>query len=104
MITLNYLAFQPIVWMILGAILLSLELLDGSFIVFLPTGLGAWLTAGFLQMQLQGALFDSVVFDDWSDLLLGFALASIAAIAMVQLLVRKKRFAKDGQSDDINQY
>lgn len=104
MTTLNYLAFLPLVWMIFGAVLLSLELLDGSFVVFLPSGLGAWLTAGLLQLQLNGLLFNRVIFDDWSDLVLTFALASIVAIVLVQILVRWRRSKNDHEPDDINQY
>lgn len=102
--TLNYFAFQPTIWLILGAILLSFELLDGSFSVFLPSGLGAWLTAALLKLQLTGLLFDLVVFDDWSDLLLGFAIASIVAIGTVRIMIYRKRSLNPAESDDINQY
>ena len=104
MMTFNYLAFQPYVWLILGVLLLSLELLDGSFSFFLPSGLGAWLTAALLKLQLNGLLFDAVVFDNWSDLLLGFAIASIVAIGAVRILIYRKRSVNSAQSDDINQY
>lgn len=104
MSTLNYLAFLPLVWMIFGALLLSLELLDGSFVVFLPSGLGAWLTAGILQLQLKGWLFNWVLFDDWSDLVLAFALLSISAIVVVRAVVRWRRSIPGQQADDINQY
>lgn len=93
--------FMPLAWMILGSVLLLLELADGSFYIFLPTGIGAWLTAGVLKMQLTNTLFGQVWIDQWTDLAVVFALATGIAMILIRVYVRLRPKSDQG---DINQY
>lgn len=102
MISLNYLLFLPFAWLILGAVLLSLELLVGSFVVFLPSGLGAWVTAAALKLQLEDMLFGLLLFSSWSDLLVMFAISTGVSIVLVRYFVHLRKSGTP--DDDINQY
>lgn len=102
--TLSFLIFQPYAWLIFGAILLALELFEGSFIFFLPTGLGAWITAGLIKLQLNGVLLPLVIFSDWSEVLLGYAIVSIIAIGLVRFITSSRKRRGASEQDDINKY
>ncbi len=102
--TLNYLLFSPTTWLLLGVTLLLLELVDGSFILFLPSGLGSWFNALLLKLQLEGMLFDRLVFDSWDDLLVCFALSTGAAIVALRVFVKQRKRGQPSESDDINTY
>lgn len=102
--TLNYLLFSPTTWLLLGVTLLLLELVDGSFIIFLPSGLGSWFNSLLLKLQLEGVLFDHLVFDSWDDLLVCFALSTGSAIVALRLFVKQRKRGKPSESDDINTY
>ncbi len=102
--SLNYLLFSPITWLLLGVALLLLELVDGSFIIFLPSGLGSWFNSLLLKLQLEGLLFDRLVFDSWDDLLVCFALSTGAAIAGLRMFVKQRKCGQHSESDDINTY
>ncbi len=93
--------FMPMTWLILGAVLLALELLDGSLLFFLPAGLGAWLAAGILKLQLSNQLFGHVWLDSWSDVLVAFAASTAIAMAGVRLYVRLR---PGSPQNDINDY
>jgi membrane protein implicated in regulation of membrane protease activity len=103
-VTLNYLLFSPTTWLLLGVTLLLLELVDGSFIIFLPSGLGSWFNALLLKLQLEGMLFDRLVFDSWDDLLVCFALSTGAAIVALRVFVKQRKRGQPSESDDINTY
>lgn len=92
---------MPIAWMVAGALLLLLELLDGSFVFFLPSGFGAWLTALMLKLQGMGLFFATHPVDAWDEAVLAFALCSALAFAVIRLVVRRKGA---GAGPDINQY
>ena len=102
--TLNYLLFSPTTWLLLGVTLLLLELVDGSFIIFLPSGLGSWFNALLLKLQLEGMLFDRLVFDSWDDLLVCLALSTGAAIVALRVFVKQRKRGQPSESDDINTY
>lgn len=102
--TINYLLFSPTTWLLLGVTLLLLELVDGSFIIFLPSGLGSWFNALLLKLQLEGMLFDRLVFDSWDDLLVCFALSTGVAIVALRILAKQRKRGQPSKSDDINTY
>ena len=102
--TMNYLLFSPTTWLLLGVALFLFELVDGSFIVFLPSGLGSWVNSLLLKLQLEGVLFDQLVFDSWDDLLVCFALSTGAAVVGLRVFVNQRKRGQLSESDDINTY
>lgn len=102
MMSLDSLLFLPLVWLIFGVVLLFLELLVGNYAVFLPSGLGAWMTAAALKLQTEEMLFGLLLFSSWSDLIIMFAASTGVSIALVRYLVHLKK--NQAPDDDINQY
>lgn len=96
-----YWLFQPEVWIILGIILIAAELLDGSVIFFLPFGLGALLNAVLVHQQANAALPSVLLFDQWWQMLISWALFAVLALALLRVILA---FRKRGAEADINEY
>lgn len=97
-LTLSTWLFWVQFWVILGIVLISLELFDGSLIFFLPVGLGAFVNALLLFLQNQDLLFGFSILSVWHHTLVSFAIFSFVASYCLRYL----NFNKDGE--DVNKY
>ena len=83
-------------WLILGTILIIIELfLIGSFVVFLPAGLGAILIGIIYKIQISTSI---IILASWAYALVIWGLLSIAISFLIQ------KYYKDNSSKDINDY
>ena len=81
------------VWLIIGLILAILELTNGTFIVFLPTGLSGLLTGLVLKLQENETL--SIFLKDWAIALTFWAIISLLLSLALNFLVKKRMLSKD---------
>ncbi len=95
---LSYWLFLVQFWIILGIIFVTLEILDGSFIFFLPIGFGSFLNALLLFLQEYEGFFDYEIISIWHHSLVSLAVFSL----IVSYCLRYLNFKKD--TEDINKY
>ena len=83
-------------WLILGTILIIIELfLIGSFVVFLPAGLGAIFVGVIYKIQISLGV---IILSSWAISLVVWGLFSITLSFLIQ------KYYKDNSSKDINDY
>ena len=95
---LSYWLFLPELWIIIGIVLICLEILDGSFIFFLPLGLGSFLNAIILFLQENENIFDFQIISIWHHSLITLALFALVISFCL------KWFSKGEAKKDINRY
>ena len=98
--TFIYLIFSPMTWLLLGIVLLIMEFLDGSFIVFLPSAIGSGSTGIVLKIQNKYFLFGNEFLSSWYEIVLVFACLSVLSIILLRLTLLKfgKFFNNDGNN------
>ena len=101
---LNVLLFHPTVWLVIGTVLLLLELFEGGFFIFFPSGLGAWMNAAILKLQVHGLFLDQWVFESWEEVITSFAILTVFSMLIIRLIINIKFRKKSSNSDDINIY
>ena len=89
---------NPKVWIIIGIILISMELLDGSFIFFLPIGIGSFINSIILFLQNNKIILEKNIIDYWYETFMSLGISSI----IVSFLLQK--ISKKSTKKDINDY
>ena len=56
---------NPKVWLIIGIVIVSLELIDGSFIFFLPIGLASIINSAILYIQNNQLILENEILRYW---------------------------------------
>lgn len=93
--------YDPILWGILGLVLVLLELTDGSKIFFLPFGIASLLNAGLIFFQNSGSFNSMIFLKYWHSPLISLALFA-ALIAFILRVFSSRLTAHD--EHDINKY
>ncbi len=95
---LSYWFFLVQFWVIFGIIFICLEIIDGSFIFFLPIGVGSLCNSMILFLQKIGIFNEFTLLTMWHHTLVSLGIFSIFSSICLRLLNRKKNI------DDPNHY
>ena len=94
----SYWFFLVQFWVIFGIIFICLEIIDGSFIFFLPIGAGSLCNALILFFQKIGIFNEYVPLTMWHHTLVSLGVFSIGVSIFLRVFNRKKDI------DDPNHY
>ena len=86
------------VWLIIGIVIVSLELIDGSFIFFLPIGLASIINSAILYIQNNQLFLENEILRYWYHPFLSLALFSLIFSLLLQKISNRKN------KKDINDY
>ncbi|MBK92914.1 MAG: hypothetical protein CMP33_01065 [Rickettsiales bacterium] len=86
------------VWLIIGIVIVSLELIDGSFIFFLPIGLASIINSAILYIQNNQLILENEILRYWYHPFLSLALLSFIISLLLQKITSRKN------KKDINDY
>ncbi len=89
---------NPKVWLIIGILIVCLELIDGSFIFFLPIGLSSLINSAILYLQNNQIIIEGEVLRFWYHPFLSLAILSLIFSILLQ------KFSKRENEEDINDY
>lgn len=92
----NYL-FDGNVWLIIGLVLILGEAIDGSLIVFLPTGISGLIVGVILRLQEE--LIIRIVLNDFI-----WALVVWSFFALGISIIIRNLYRPDKSDEDINDY
>lgn len=95
---LSYWFFLVQFWVIFGIIFICLEIMDGSFIFFLPIGAGSLCNALILFLQKIGVFQEYALLTLWHHTLVSLGVFAIVASIFLRFFNRKK------DVDDPNHY
>lgn len=84
-------------WLIIGLLLILIEMIDGSLIVFLPTGLSGLITGTVLKLQ-EGE-FIPIILNDWV-----WASVLWSFVAVVISILLRNLFKTSNPDEDVNNY
>ena len=96
----SYWIFKSEPWIILGIILIMLDIFIGFNFFILPVGISALIISGIIYAQVNTWFGESLIFETWTGILIGFSVLSIISIGIIKLIFQN---SKKSQSD-INQY
>ena len=86
------------VWLIIGILIVCLELIDGSFIFFLPIGLASIINSAILYIQNNQLILENEILRYWYHPFLSLALFSFIISLLLQKITSRKN------KKDINDY
>ena len=86
------------VWLIIGILIVCLELIDGSFIFFLPIGLSSLINSLILYVQNNQIIIENEILRFWYHPFLSLAILSLIFSILLQ------KFSKRKNEEDINDY
>ena len=95
---LSYWLLNPKIWLIIGIILICMEVVDGSFIFFLPIGIGSLINSIILYLQDNKIIFEEKILDYWHHTFISLGISALTISFLLQ------RFSKNSTSKDINDY
>ncbi len=95
---LSYWLLNPKVWVMIGIVLIAMEIIDGSFIFFLPIGVGSLINAIILYLQENQIIFKEYILNYWYHTFISLAILSLIISFMLQKLSRKSA------NKDVNDY
>ena len=95
---LSYWLLNPKVWIIIGIVLIAMEVLDGSFIFFLPIGVGSLINAIILYLQENQIIFKEYLLNYWYHTFVSLGISSLIISFILQKLSRKS------DNEDVNDY
>jgi len=95
---LSYWLLNPKVWVMIGIVLIAMEIIDGSFIFFLPIGVGSLINAIILYLQENQIIFKEYILNYWYHTFISLAILSLIISLMLQKLSRKSA------NKDVNDY
>ena len=92
--------FTPTFWLIIGIALVVMELVDGSFVFFLPLGIGSFGNALLTKLANSDVALIAAISDTWYSKVV--TLGVIALVAAYGLRLYSHR--KNSDQSDINDY
>ena len=95
---LSYWLLNPKVWIIIGIILIAMEVIDGSFIFFLPIGVGSLINAIILYLQENQIIFKEYILNYWYHTFISLGISSLIISFMLQKVSNKST------DKDVNDY
>ena len=98
--SLSFWVFRPEIWVILALLLIVSDVLIGLNFFVLPVGIAAARIAGVLFAEHRFWPSNTVLLEDWRDVLIVFAVLSVVCV----FLVRKLFQQPSEPEDDINTY
>ena len=87
---------NPDIWLIAGAILITVEVFFGSLVLFLPIGLASMIVGLIYKFQNN---FEVSIIDNWAYALVLWGIISVIFSYLIQ-----KFFKNKGNKKDINSY
>ena len=93
----NIFLFNGNTWLIIGLILIFIELLEGSLVVFLPTGISALIVGTILKLQEND--FIPIILADWLWTSVLWAFLAVGISVLMRNIFKTKNL-----DDDINNY
>lgn len=100
MLTFDYWIFQPEVWLILALVLIIADILIGLNLFILPIGIAAAIVSAVIFAEQQHWFSDVVLLESWREVLVTFAVLSVAAVFLIRKLFQDKK----AMESDINEY
>ena len=97
---LSYWLFQPEAWLILALVLIIADIAVGMDHVVLPVGIAAAVVSAILFAENRFWFSNTVLLDSWRDVLIAFAVLSVAAVFLVRKLFQRRK----ADVADINDY
>ena len=94
----NYWLFDPNFWLIIGVLLIIADIFLASFFL-LPIGISALCMAALIYFD-TAHIWEKEIFTTWHNVLLWFAVLSVATIFIIQMIMKIRR----EKQKDINQY
>jgi membrane protein implicated in regulation of membrane protease activity len=85
------------IWLIIGLLFIILELIDGSLVIFLPTGIGGLIVGIILKLQESNIAPIILIGLVWT--LLAWAFLSVVISIIIRNIFKTKK-----PSEDINNY
>ena len=99
--TMDTLIFNPELWLAIGFILLVVEMtLDGSFLFFLPLGIGCAFTAAGLYGCSESSAGICFAYDSWYSVFVSTALGAGIGAVSLRSITRNDQ----SQKNDIDKY
>ena len=95
---LSYWLLNPKVWIIIGIILIGMEVIDGSFIFFLPIGVGSLINAVILYLQENQIIFEEYILNYWYHTFISLGISSLIISYILQ------KISKKSTDKDVNDY
>ncbi len=98
--SLSYWLFQPEAWLILALVLIISDIVIGMDYFVLPVGIAAALISALLFAENRFWFSTTILLETWRDILIAFAVLSIAAVFLVRTLFQRRK----EDIRDINDY
>jgi len=98
--SLSYWLFQPEAWLILALVLIISDIVIGMDYFVLPVGIAAALISALLFAENRFWFSNTILLETWRDILIAFAVLSIAAVFLVRTLFQRRK----EDIRDINDY
>jgi membrane-bound ClpP family serine protease len=93
----SFFALSGNAWLIIALIFIFIELLDGSMVIFLPTGISGLLIGGILKLQESGVIPTIITGGFWRYVLWAF-------LALAISVLMRNIFKTKSPDKDINNY
>lgn len=99
-VSITYWLFRPEVWIILAMVLIIADILIGLNLFVLPVGVSAALVSAALYAENRFWFSDTILLENWHDVLIAFAVLSIASVFLIRRMFQRRR----DETPDINEY
>ncbi|MDW3204927.1 MAG: hypothetical protein R8L07_05235 [Alphaproteobacteria bacterium] len=99
-VSITYWLFRPEVWIILAMVLIIADIMIGLNLFVLPVGVAAALVSAALFAENRFWFSDTILLEDWQDVLIAFAVLSVVSVFLIRKLFQRRR----DDSPDINEY